>query len=387
MVLRSTSVITRRHQDLRRMRESYVKEGRREEFIQEVSEIFHDRSTKLEDFRLRGLFEALVDDGFEYAQYFCGPSEGGYRFQEAADVVNTSLFANIFGQYVYSQVLRSYDKPELIGDDLVTIIPTNLSGEKIPGVTPLGDVSENIKEGDPYPQAIFGENWIETPETIKKGFIVDVTKETLHFDKTGLILQRASSVGDWIAVNREKRILDVVLGIATVYKRNSGAFEATYQSDNTVTTTPLVDWTSVDAADTKYAGIVDPDTGEPIVSTPNTLIVPPALKNVAGRIRRAAGTWQTTSGRETHVNDSSLNGDWTVKSNQYVRARSGSDTTWFYGNPKAAFAYMQNWPITVESEGANGPQSFDRDIVARYKASERGAAGVLERRFMLKATA
>jgi hypothetical protein len=217
--------------------------------------------------------------------------------------------------------------------------------------------------------------------------IVNVTKEAVFFDKTNLILDRASNIGKFIAINREKRILDVVLGISTVYSRNGGAPEATYQSDNTVTSTPLVDWTSVDAADTKFMAITDPDTGEPIVTTANTMIVPPALRNLAMRIINASMTGQTTSSRETRVNSNSLNQAWNYATNQYVKQRTSSDSTWFYGNPKEAFVYMQNWPLTVQSIGVEGEAAFERDIVARFKASERGAAGVRERRYMLKATA
>ena len=228
---------------------------------------------------------------------------------------------------------------------------------------------------------------MQTPETIKRGLIVNITKEALFFDKTNLILQRAANIGRTIAVNREKRILDVVLGISTVYSRNGAAPEATYASDNTTTSNALVDWRSIDTADTKYSAITDPDTGEPIVTTANMLVVPPALKNTAMRILNATMTGQTTSSAETRVSGPSLNQVWNYATNQYVKQRTSSDSTWFYGNPKEAFVYMENWPLTVEQEGANSEKAFDADIVARFKASERGAAGVLERRYMLKATA
>lgn len=382
-----SKALIKRHQEIRKECAARIKEGRQDEFVELMEKTFHDPATNLNDFSVRYLFEALVEDGAELVNNHFGPGSGGFNLLEAGDVVNTSMFSNITGQLVFAAVQRGYDMPELIGDRLVTVVPTKYSGEKIPGLGEIGDVVEVVNEGQPFPQAVFGENWIETPETIKRGIIVDVTKEAIFFDLTGQLLQRAGNVGKWIAINREKRILDVVLGISTVYKRNGGAAEATYQADNTVTATPLVDWTSVDAADTKYSGLTDPETGEPIITTPNTLIVPPALRNVASRIRTATMTGQTTSARETRVDGNSLIGNWDIISNQYVKNRTSSDSTWFYGNPKAAFVYSQNWPIQVEQEGANSAVAFERDIIARYKASERGAAGVMERRFMLKATA
>lgn len=382
------SAITRRHQELRRWRESRQKENRLDRFIEEIGEVFADTTTNLQDFRVKLLFEALVDNGAEWIREYCDPSHGGgFRMTEAAGNVHTGLFANIQGQYLYNAILRSYQMPELIGDMLVTKMSSIESGEKIPGVSELGDEVEVVGEGNPYPTAAVTENWVQTPETIKRGLIVNITKEALFFDKTNLILQRAANIGRTIAVNREKRILDVVLGISTVYSRNGAAPEATYASDNTTTSNALVDWRSIDTADTKYSAITDPDTGEPIVTTANMLVVPPALKNTAMRILNATMTGQTTSSAETRVSGPSLNQVWNYATNQYVKQRTSSDSTWFYGNPKEAFVYMENWPLTVEQEGANSEKAFDADIVARFKASERGAAGVLERRYMLKATA
>jgi hypothetical protein len=47
---------------------------------------------------------------------------------------------------------------------------------------------------------------------------------------------------------------------------------------------------------------------------------------------------------------------------------------------------MQNWPLTVTQSDENSEVGFTRDIVARFKASERGAAGVRERLKMVKCT-
>lgn len=385
--------VTRRHQEIRRMREGYQREGRQAEFVQHMGDIFADPSVDLADFRLRPLFEALVDDGAELVQNHFGPGGGGFSLMEAGDTVNTSMFANIQGQYLYNAMLRAYKMPELIGDSLVTVMDSVEVSERIPGVTAIGDQVEVISEGQSYARAVTGERWVDTPDTIKRGLIVEVTKEAVFFDKTNLILQECSNVGRYIAINRERRILDVVLGISTVYRRNGGAAVATYGSDNTSGSTPLVDYTSLDAADTKFSEMVDPDTGEPIVATPDTLICPPALRNTANRIRGASSTNSNTNptlgtgATETRVAGNSLNGaPFNIASNQYVKERSTSNTTWWYGAPKQAFVYMQNWGLKVESEGANSAEAFERDVIARYKASERGAAGVMERLYNLKAT-
>lgn len=358
-----------------------------ESLAEDVSAMVANEAPEIDTVSIRRLYESCVEGGAGALQDMDPNYRGMTRYREAADTVNTALFAHTMGQIIYTQMLKAYQMPELIGDKLVTIQQTNFSGEKLPGVTEIGDEVEIVSEGSPYPRALVGEYYIETPETIKRGLIVDVTKEALFFDRTNLILQRASNVGKFIAINREKRILDVVLGISTVYKRNGAAAIATYASDNTVASNALIDWTDLDAAETKFSAITDPDTGEPIVITANTLIVPPALRISAQRIANATMTGRTNGENETRVNGSSLLQNFTIASNQYVRSRSGSDTTWFYGNPKEAFVYMENFPLTVISNVENAHASFERDVVSQSKASERGAAGVMERRYMMKCTA
>lgn len=358
-----------------------------EQLSEDIKVMVVDEAKEMHDLSVRRLFESSVEGGHIVVQDMDPNYRGMSRFRESADVVSTALFAYTMGQIIYTETMKSYAMPEFIGDKLVTKMVTQFSGEKIPGVSEVGDQVEIVGEGQPYPRALIGECFIETPETIKRGLIIDVTKEAIFFDRTNLILKRAGNVGKFIGINREKRILDVVLGIVTLYKRNGAAAIATYGSDNTKTSNALVDWTNVDAVDQLFNAQTDPDTGEPIVITANTMVVPMALKTTAKRILQATMTGVTTASRETRVDSNSLDHDFNILSNQYVKARSGSDTTWFYGNPKEAFVYAENFPLTVITNTENAHMSFERDIVSQSKASERGAAGIIERKYMSKSTA
>jgi hypothetical protein len=57
---------------------------------------------------------------------------------------------------------------------------------------------------------------------------------------------------------------------------------------------------------------------------------------------------------------------------------------WFLGDFRRAVAYMENWPITVTQSPVNSEADFNQDIVVRFKASERGAAAVINPRFVVK---
>lgn len=381
------SAIDRRHRDLRRLRESRQRErGGFERYREEIAEIFKDRSVDLHDFSIRRMFENLVEDGRGIVDlHFNKTGGGGYR--RVSEAVNTAYFTETQGQYLYNAILRSYDDPEFIGDELFTTIPSAERSERVPGVTEFGDDVEAVNEGKPYPSGSVTETWIQTPDTIKRGLSCDITKEVVFFDKTGLILQRCANIGRTIRINKERRQLDVAVGVSTVFRRNGAAAEATYASDNIVSSNPLVDYTSLDAADVQLSALTDPNTGLLINIVAGDMLVPTALANTAGRIVRAMMTGSTASSKETRVGDNSLNGPKRVLSNAYVKERTTSATTWFHGDFKRGLVYMENWPLQVENEGANGPRAFDSDIVERYKASEMGAAGVMERLYLQKCTA
>ena len=96
---------------------------------------------------------------------------------------------------------------------LVETIPTRLDGEKIPGISRVADTIDEVGPGMPYPHLGFGEDYIETPSTTKRGFIVPVTKEAIFFDRTHLVLSRAAEVGEVLGLNKEKRLIDLVIGV------------------------------------------------------------------------------------------------------------------------------------------------------------------------------
>jgi len=391
-----------RCQELRRLLESSQKDdggsGRR--FYDDLSGAFRDKHVTAEDFGIRNLFESLVDDGAELVQHF-NPRLAGYSTMnvallEAQGHVSTAAFANITGQIVFTAVLDAYNSPEYIWPRLFKTVPTEFDGEKIPGVGGIGDMAEVVGEGQQYPFAGLNEEWVMTPDTIKRGLIVPVTKEAIFFDRTGLVVKRASGVGDSIAINKEKRCLDVALGITTTYRRNGGAAQATYGDthtngdfDNLQATNALVDWTDIENAELLFDAITDPNTGEPVLISAKALIVPTALKRTAERIVNATQiAFGDGASNTTRTYGKSPTGpQYEVISNAYVKARTGSATTWFMGDPQRAFQYMENWPVTVVQAPPDAPEEFHRDIVSSFKASERGAAAVIDPRFMVKCTA
>lgn len=358
----------------------------------EFTEALQKKQLRPQEVSFRKLFEQVTPDGREVVDSWRPSSGGGgINLQEAG--VNTAAFSAISGQIVFSTVLEAFQNPLFISDLVCPAVQSEFESEKIPGVSGVGDVMEGIGEGMPYPTAGLTGSYVETPATTKRGTIVPVTKEALFFDRTGLILQRAASVGEYLAINKEKRVLDTVLGITTSYKRNGGTAQATYANshtdgdfDNLLASNALVDWTDIDAVQQNLAAVTDPDTAEPVAVLATQLVVPLALQGTAYRILNATEIRHSAGGVET-LSSNPLRPGYQLITNQYVKARTSSDSTWFFGDFRRAFAYMQNWGITSVSMPAGSHLEFTQDVVQAYKVSERGTPAVREPRYVQKCTA
>lgn len=389
----------------RRLWEAAKRDRREDRFWSDVEGAISTQAYTPEDFSIAELFEQFVESGHEIVRSW-SPRHGGGRtgIQLYEAGVDTSAFANITGQVVFSQVLQVFQDPTLIGERLTRRVPTGFSGEKIPGIGRLGDMAESVAEGGGYPMAGLTEEWVETPETTKQGFIVPVTKEAIFFDRTGVLLVRASEVATWLAVNKEKRILDVVLGVTSTYRRNGvssavasyGDNSGNHDWDNLAASNALQDWTDIENALLLFDDIVDPNTGEPIISNPNQIVVPTALSFTAQRIVSATEIRQVTNTSTTTISSNPLRGGRTggaqmtgpeILSNQYVKARSGSASTWWMGDFPKGFWYMENWPATSVQAPTNSEMEFTHDIVQRYKVSERGTPAAVEPRHAVESTA
>ncbi len=362
-----------------------------------LQEAFREGDLKPEDVSIRDLAESLIPDGHQWVRQLDPRNSSGVNLLEAGDGVDVTAFLNVTGQVIYSKIMEAFTQESFVASKLVDTIPTRLDGEKIPGITRVADDIEPVHPGMPYPNLGFGEDYIETPATTKHGFIVPVTREAIFFDRTHLILQRASEVGEVLGLSKEKRLLDLIIGTTNNYNANGTSYD-TYQTSspwiNELASNELVDWTNVDAAEQLFADILDPHTGEPVLIQPNSVLVMPAYRLAAHRVFNATDINYSASGQPTTTNASNPLGSYNVEASRLAYRRiiasgeSAADAKkwWFLGDFRRAFAYMENWPITVTQAPQNSEADFTNDIVVRFKASERGAAAVLNPRYVVKNT-
>jgi hypothetical protein len=364
--------------------------------VAHLSEALEKEQLRADDFSLRDLAEALVPCGSEWVRSLDPRSAAGVRLLENSEGVDVTAFLNVASQVVYSKIMESYRQDAFVASRLVDTIPTRLDGEKIPGIARPEDATAAIQPGMPYPNVGFGEDYIETPSTTKYGLIIPVTREAVFFDRTHLVLSRAAEVGEILGLNKEKRILDLVTGVANNYKWRGttyNTYQATTPWSNVKTGNELVDWTDADAAEQLFAEMIDPTTSEPVLIKATHVLVMPAYRHAAHRVFSAPQiTYTTGSATDTTVANPFTKYQVYESALAYRRIVASSVPAsearkwWFIGDFKRAFAYMENWPITVTQSAANSEADFNNDIVVRFKASERGAAAVMNPRYVVKST-
>lgn len=368
--------------------------------VKHLSEALGQGHLRPEDFSLRDLAEGLVPDGHEWVRLLDPRSSGGVSVLEAGEAVDLTAFLNVTGQVIYSKILQAYAQEAFVVSKLVDAVPTRLDGEKIPGIGRIRDEVTEVAPGMPYHHVGFGEDYIETPSTTKHGLIVPVTREAIFFDRTNLVLGRAAEVGEVLGLNKEKRLVDLVIGVTNNYRWKGTAYNTYYATGdsgpwvNVLAGNELVDWTDVDAAEQLFADILDPNTGEPVLVRPNAVLVTPAYRHAAARVFNAAEIQYSATGAPTTTVSRNPLSNYRLADSRLVYRRivasgvaaDAAKKWWFTGDFQKAFAYMENWPITVTQSPANSEADFNQDIVVRFKASERGAAAVINPRCVVKCT-
>ncbi len=379
----------------------YRTDGRRTAEV--IQEGFAKGHLKPSEFSIKKLAQHLVEDGFEWVESLDPRHGGGY--QEAAGAISLASFSNITGQIIYNSMLEDYQPEEFVFSGIVPNVPTSFSGERVPGIGGLGDKAAIVGEGDPYPLVGVNEDYIDTPQTTKRGFIVPVTKEAIFFDRTNLILTRAAEVGTFLRVNKEKRIINAFIDEnETAYRYTwKGTAYATYQSTtpwvNLKGSNGLTDWNNLDAALLVMSQIVDPNTGEPVVNMGSDLVVCPQLVATAERILHAtmvtlaSGGYATTGNLTGTQSPNPILGipgysppQYKIRTSRLLATKMATKTSWFIGDVAKTVKYRENWPITVVQAPANSQKEFEQDIVAQFKASERGTASVENPRYIVKST-
>jgi hypothetical protein len=274
-----------------------------------------------------------------------------------------------------------------------------------------------VKEGEEYSAYGFGEDWATKPDTQKRGGYVLLTREAIAEDRTGRIFDMARTIIDEAIMNKNERILKAVLGIDNSIYEPQGTAEATYIADSSALLDPardnliasgseLIDWSDIDEAMQLWAEMRHRDTGRPISIAPEQMqmLVMPAKEAETRRLLSATvnsfGTVTATAGEIQGTQPySGLVSELIVSNLAYaLLTRSTSDDYmpgggvsaanaklyWYMGAFNRAFEYRQQFPLRVETIGADTLLGFTRDVVFGVKASEKGVVAVNDPRWVVQ---
>lgn len=361
-----------------------------------------------EGFSIQDLFVNLIPDGQELCSDWNRTHKKGQQVLEGAGAVDTGDFSRITGQLVFSAVQDSYKLETGIADRLVTTFPSQFQrSELIPGIAATADqYADEIPENHPYPLVGMSATDIRIPRGEKRGGIIPITREAIIADRTGKLLEMARTVGTGMGLNKEKRVLQVFIGAVPTYEFKDEA-RATYADaamgfDN-LTTEILTDFTDIRIASDLFYAMSDPSINEPLDVAPTTIV---CGDNLAWQARSIVRNVQVREGNITAapaiqgINDGNrIPWDLEIIHNEFLirelilgttlggltsGTRALANAHWWFGNPKKAFIYKENWALTTEEAPVNNEAQFTSDIFHRVKVSEKGVPAVREPRAIIR---
>lgn len=367
--------------------------------------IVKEAAIRPDEFSIRAMFESFLgeqalENGLNGRPLF---ETAGVGAVQPSQFVNVSAFTLAVGGLFEFKILEAFNSPEFIGDRLGSIEPTSvMGGTKDIGVANFGDLAKQRKPGDPVSMFGLEERWIETPETVEYSGGIEVTFEAAASDITSQLLTRASSVGKAIALRKEYRQIDNLLGITNTYKYKGTSYN-TYQAStpyiNTFANT-LNDWNDINDILVAFTMMRDAETNQPIMVTPTDMLVMPKKLLTARKIFRDTVTQiRTNSEANVTVGANPVFGVFDPVMSPLVYKRvtdsdglnqtsgtAAADDMYFVGDFKKAFGYRQFHPLQVQSAVPSTFDMLSRRIVSAFFAYERGTPFVREPRYVIKCT-
>jgi len=331
---------------------------------------------------LHQIVEGTIPDGREFINSM-NPAFDTHT--EAIDAIDMTAFNTITRNIVAARVMAERQGKGLVLQNLIPNESTNRNGSMLPGIQSPGSDFEEIKEMQSYPYYQVGEDYLETPKGKKFGRIIAVTKEAVFFDIFNIVLREAAGVGRMLYVNKEKRIAQGVAGLLNNHKRQGTTYNTYLTSGKWINdqANPVDDHTCIDNSKALFHAMVDFNNGEKITVMPTTIIGSEMRESLWASILNARYVQRGdgASNSVATVYDNPIQGRYNFVSAPYleeaiVNGGLANSTQvldwWFHGDFSKAFKYLENWPVTVIQAPRNSLDEFKQDIVAQYRASERG---------------
>lgn len=373
---------------------SLVKTKGVEETSTHLLEALDKKDLKPEDFSIRALYENMLcnERGESTGYDILKNLERGVLIQEnMATAVSTATTSHLIGQLIYTAILEGYQLPDFVLSNMVGVVNSPKifnESEKFPRISGLGNGLQQVAEGGEFPKINISEDWINAPVKQQHGAAIYISKQAIMSDRTGQVLEHAKALGEAAGLSRELQLTDALLavgGASDRYNYNSrGVAYAPWQTSatnepyyqNSQSSTPLLDQTSIDAAYQLQAAIKDPLTGMPLADPKRwTVLVTPSLKYKAMRIRSSLQVWaQPSGGGFTPISGGESVVDFDVKVSKYLAQKlsdnSIAQTTWFFGDFERALKRIVALDINVQQASPLSGLLFTHDLELAYRVAK-----------------
>lgn len=326
---------------------------------------------KPDEMSLRELWDAYTN--------FANPATPVHKLE----AVTTGALTTVTGELINAKIIAGYQMPGLIGDQLVTIIPSKVKEEKVAGFSDVAP-PEEVPEHIPYKDSTFGDKYV-TVKNYKYGRILSITEEAIHFDQTAQILKHAQRIGQRASLFREEKILRAVQDLDTAAYYPSGTATALYSAThgNLITGNALssAGLSAVERAAQMMQSDAMEDPGYIMLALYGSqLLIPSELSSTA---------WELATGTEhPETAERALNywkNRFTPLTSPYITAQSSS--TWYWGNFAESFVLTEVWPLQTFSAAPGHEDEFHKDVKFKYKIRMYFGIGATDYRLVYRCTA
>lgn len=364
-----------------------------------------EKRVKPEELSLKELAEAfgildLFDPSASTSQRQLLESYGGHGVDPTA-FVNISAWDTSVSKQITARIMERYGMHDLIGRQMVRVMPTKKKTEKFIAVAGLHrDAGAEVrKPGRPHPEADLGERWMTTPETQEHALKMSVTQEAVFFDETNMVLEEAGAVGDALAFQEDLRIGQVVLGYVNNYTYKDTTYNTYLTSGAWINdqANPVDDETCLDNAMRLFTQMKDPETERriPIDKKSLGIFFDSDNERKWDRIFNSVEVRDTTS--TSIVTISPRSEDASLRPKRYLSPEwrdilvddmglsvANAREYWLIGNFQKAFVLTQNWALRTQSASPTESEMIDHGIARRYYANMRTRECVVDPRYVVR---
>ena len=336
-------------------------------------------------FKMKNLYESLGKEKFtkEIDRRIKDPDIK--LFEDASDrdwhdlheAVDSKTFTYLIGSRIALTVRDGYTMAQNPLEPIFRTMPSSMATERVVGLTgPKG--LEEVKEGMRYEAKGIGELKLDFDNT-KYGELVEITEETIRFDRYNAVIDAAQTVGENAKYKLAELYSDALLDSGDTGYDTAGVYTSAHGNLGTTALSSA----ALEAAIVAMRGFTDED-GKKVQVIPKWLVTCETLRIPAIKLIKSVKEAGTVDNDYNVLKDEGLE----VLS---VPFWSGT-TTWLLigskGNASRGWVYQEVFPIETYSQKGQGSEAgFYKDVTASFKVRLMGAATCHDWRYGYKGKA